>query len=114
MKWKNHTKNCKSKVALAAIKGQKTTNEPASEFGIHVRQINRWKKEVIDAIPEIFGSKKEQAIEVMESERDRLYQQVGRLLVEVDWLRKTQISERSITEKWSCINPMRKELSTQR
>lgn len=90
MKRKNHTKNFKTKVALAAIKGQKTINEIASEFGVHVSQVNRWKKEAIDALPEFFGSKKDQTIKGMESERDKLYQQIGKLQVEVDWLKKTQ------------------------
>ena len=88
MKRKNHTKNFKAKVALAAIKGQKTANEIASEFGIHVSQINRWKKEALEALPESFGSKKDKTIQDMESERDHLFQQIGKLQVEVDWLKK--------------------------
>ncbi len=88
MKRKNHTKNFKSKVALAAIKGQKTANEIASEFGVHVSQVNRWKKEAIEALPEVFGSKKDRTIEGMEAERDVLFQQIGKLQVEVDWLKK--------------------------
>lgn len=88
MKRKNHTKNFKAKVALAAIKGQKTTNELASEFGVHISQINRWKKEALEALPEVFGSKKDTTIKGMESERDLLFQQIGKLQVEVDWLKK--------------------------
>ncbi len=68
MKRKNHTKNFKSKVALAAIKGQKTTNEIASEFGVHISQMNRWKKEALEALPQVFGSKKDTTIKGMESE----------------------------------------------
>ena len=81
-------KSFKAKVALAAIKSQKTTNEIASEFGIHVSQVNRWKKEALDALPEAFGSKKDTTIQDMESERDHLFQQIGKLQVEVDWLKK--------------------------
>ena len=44
MKRKSYSKALKSKVAVAAIKGQKTVNEIASEFGVHVSQVNRWKK----------------------------------------------------------------------
>ncbi len=88
MKRKNHTKNFKAKVALAAIKGQKTANEIASEFGIHVSQVNRWKKEALEALPDVFGSKKDHTIKGMESERDLLFQQIGKLKVEVDWLKK--------------------------
>lgn len=88
MKRKNHTKNFKAKVALAAIKGQKTANEIASEFGVHVSQVNRWKKEALEALPESFGNKKDKTIQDMESERDHLFQQIGKLQVEVDWLKK--------------------------
>jgi transposase len=73
MKRKNHTKTFKAKVALAAIKGQKTTNEIASEFGVHISQVNRWKKEALEALealPEVFGSKKDTTIKGMETERD--------------------------------------------
>ncbi len=66
MKRKNHTKNFKAKVALAAIKGQKTTNEIASEFDVHSSQVNRWKKESLEALPEVFGSKKDTTIKGME------------------------------------------------
>jgi transposase len=74
MKRKHHTKNFKAKVALAAIKGQKTTNEIASEFGIHVIQVNRWKKEALETLPKAFGCKKYSTIKEMVSERNHLFQ----------------------------------------
>jgi transposase len=75
-------------VAVAAIKGQQTANEIASEFEVHVSQVNRWKKQALDAMPDIFGDSQAKAIRAMESERDRLFQQIGKLQVEVDWLKK--------------------------
>ena len=48
MKRKNYSKELKTKVALVAIKGNQTVNEIASEFGIHVSLVNRWKKAAID------------------------------------------------------------------
>jgi len=51
---------------LAAIKGQKTTNEIALEFGVHISQVNRWKKDALEALPEVFGSKKDTTIKGME------------------------------------------------
>jgi len=89
MKRKSYSKALKSKVAVAAIKGQKTVNEIASEFGVHVSKVNRWKKQVMDFIPEIFGTKKEKDRKDMEAERDNLFLQIGKLKVEVDWLKKT-------------------------
>ncbi len=54
MKRKRYSDKLKSQVALAAIKGDQTANEIASEFGIHVSQVYRWKKEAIDLLPELF------------------------------------------------------------
>lgn len=89
MKRKRYSKDLKAKVALTALKAQKTNNEIASEFAIHVTQINRWKQMAIDNLPDVFGAKHAKTIKAMESERDRLYQQIGKLQVELDWLKKT-------------------------
>ena len=78
----------KAKVALEAIKGQKTANELAQEFGIHVNQINLWKKQLLEAAPKVFSRGKDREAERIEQERDRLYRKVGQLQVEVDWLKK--------------------------
>jgi len=88
MSRKKHTKKFKSKVALAAIKGNQTTNEIASEFGVHASQVNRWKKEALDSLPEVFGNTKAKAEKEAEKERDLLYQKIGKLQVEVEWLKK--------------------------
>ena len=88
MKRKKYSKELKSKVALAAIKGNQTANEIASEFGIHVGLINRWKKEAIEALPLVFGNNQAKQNKETEKERDRLYQQIGKLQVELNWLKK--------------------------
>ena len=88
MKRKRYSNKLKSKVALAAIKGHQTANEIASEFGIHVSQVNRWKKEAIESLPSIFGDNKAKEAKAAELEKNRLYQQIGKLQVEVDWLKK--------------------------
>ena len=77
----------KAKVALEAIKGQKTANELAQEFGIHVNQINLWKKQLMEGAPKVFSRGKDRESERIEEERDRLYRKVGQLQVEVDWLK---------------------------
>ena len=51
MKRKSYNKDFKAKVALAAIKGQKTAAELASEYGVHVSQINIWKKQALEVLP---------------------------------------------------------------
>lgn len=88
MKRKKYSKAFKARVALAAIKGQKTANELASEYEVHVSQINTWKKQALDALPEVFGQGQQREADEREAERDRLYQQIGKLQVEVDWLKK--------------------------
>ena len=75
-------------MALAAIKGNQTANEIASEFGIHVSLVNRWKKEAIEALPLVFGNTQAKQSQEIEIERERLYQKVGKLQIELDWLKK--------------------------
>ena len=88
MKRKKFTKEFKAKVAVEAVKGQRTVNELAAEFGVHPSQIGLWKKQLLETAPEVFGSGKDREAERLEAERDRLYKKVGQLQVEVDWLKK--------------------------
>ena len=88
MKRKRYSNELKSKVALAAIKGDLTVNEIASEYGIHVSQVNRWKKEAIEMLPDLFSNKASRKTKDIEKEKDRLYQQIGKLQVEVEFLKK--------------------------
>jgi len=71
----------KAKVALEAIKGQKTTNELAQEFGIHVNQINLWKKLLMEPAPKVFSPGKDHEAERLTLELDRLYRKVGQLQI---------------------------------
>ena len=88
-KRKNYSDDFKARVALDAVKGQKTINELASEYGIHPNQIGQWRKKLIDGSSDVFSRGKNREAESHEAERDRLYQQIGKLQVEVDWLKKT-------------------------
>jgi len=85
---KKYSKELKARIALDAIKGQKTISELASEYGVHANQISRWKKQLFDAAPDIFTQGKDKEAEKKEFERDRLYKKVGQLQIEVDWLKK--------------------------
>ncbi len=85
---KTFTAEFKAKVAIEAVKGNKTINELASEFEIHPSQVQSWKKMLIDGCNDLFSGKKGKAEESVMQERDRLYAQVGRLAVELDWLKK--------------------------
>ncbi len=88
MKRRKFSDEFKAKVALEAIKGQRTANELAQEFGIHVNQINLWKKQFLEAAPRVFSRGRDREAERIERERDRLYRKVGQLQIEVDWLKK--------------------------
>ena len=88
MKRRKFSKEFKAKVALQAIKGQRTANELAQEFGVHVNQINLWKKKLLESAPEVFSTGKGQEAERLAAQRDILYRKVGQLQVEVDWLKK--------------------------
>ena len=88
MKRKQYTNEFRAKVALDAVKSQKTVSELASEYGVHASQINDWKKRLLDALPGVFNGKQQRQEEAHEAEKDRLYQQIGKLQVEVDWLKK--------------------------
>jgi transposase len=88
MKRRRFSQEFKAKVAPEGIKGQRTANELAQEFGIHANQIKLWKKQLLEAAPVVFSRGKDREAEALERERDRLYRKVGQLQVEVDWLKK--------------------------
>jgi len=88
MKRKKFSKEFKAKVALEALKGNKTINELATEYEVHSTQINSWKKELQKGAGEIFGGSKGKEVSHLETEKSRLFEQIGRLQVEVDWLKK--------------------------
>jgi transposase-like protein len=78
----------KAKVALAAAKGDKTLSELASQFGVYPNQISAWKKQLIDQLPELFEDGRKRREPDADVERSQLYEEIGRLKVELDWLKK--------------------------
>jgi putative transposase len=78
----------KAKVALAACRGDKTTAQLAAEYEVHVGQITAWKKQLLEGAPGLFqdGRRKHAAEEARSDEE--LYEQIGRLKMEVEWLKK--------------------------
>lgn len=78
----------KAKVALAAIKGDRTIADLSSEFGVHPNQIGKWKKQLLEGSPEVFARNHKRARQDEHELTDRLYQQIGQLKVELDWLKK--------------------------
>jgi transposase len=82
---KKHNAGFKAKVALAAIKGDRTIADLASEFGVHPNQISTWKKQLLAGAASVFEGGNT-AAEGTASEVDLLYRQIGQLKVENDFL----------------------------
>lgn len=85
---KSFTTEFKVKIALEAIKGQRTVNEIASQYGVHPNQVTQWKRQAIESLPEVFSTKRERDAEDEEALKAQLYQQIGQLKVELDWMKK--------------------------
>jgi len=78
----------KAKVALSACRGEKTTAQLASEYGVHASQVTAWKKQLLEGAAGLFeDGRSKQATEDAANDEE-LYEQIGRLKMEVEWLKK--------------------------
>lgn len=84
----SHDAAFKAKVALEAVKGEKTLSQIASEYGVHANQIGQWKKRFLKDLPALFSDRRKREGKEDEAEADELYRQIGQLKVELDWLKK--------------------------
>jgi transposase len=86
-KRKNHSKEFKAKVALSALKGDKTLTELSSLFEVHSNMINRWKNHAKKELPSVFTNKIDK-----DQDKDRLieelYRNIGKITTEHEWLKK--------------------------
>lgn len=86
---KSFTVEFKAKVALEAIRGEKTLNELASEHNVHPTQVSEWKREAISGVKEIFaGKKRGRKVSEGLAEVEALYGRIGHLTVQLEWLKK--------------------------
>lgn len=86
---KRYDKNFKAKVALEALRGEKTLQEIAIAYGVHPNMAANWKKQLLDGASEVFDkSEKDKAAESAERMQSLLYQQIGQLQVENEFLKK--------------------------
>jgi putative transposase len=84
-----HSAEFKAKAALEALKGLRTVNELAGQYQVHPTQISQWKRQVQEGAKELFANgrgKDNQEAEVVQA---KLYEEVGRLKMELDWIKKT-------------------------
>ena len=84
----NHSKEFKAKVALEAMKGMHTLSELAGRHKVHPTQIGQWKKQLLEGAPQLFERGYSSAIPDAEKLTAPLFQEIGRLKMEVDFLQK--------------------------
>jgi len=85
---KRFSKEFKAKVAFEALKGDRTMAELSSEFGVHVSQITKWKKELGEGIPDIFAGKGDPEGKSKDKLIEELYKRIGQIEVENNWFKK--------------------------
>jgi len=78
----------KAKVAVEAIKGLKTLAELSTEYKVHSNQISTWKKQLLTNAPELFQSEKKRRPKSEEEITAPLYEEIGRLKMDIKWLEK--------------------------
>jgi len=93
-KRKYHSSNFKAKVALEALKERETINQIATRYKVHPNMVTQWKRQLFESLPNCFNRKniKESKHEAL---TDSLYQQIGKLKVDLDWLKKKSEAIRS-------------------
>jgi transposase len=87
-KRKKYSSTEKAKIALDAIKSELTLAQITSKYGVHSTQVNTWKKQALAYLPDAFSDKNKQEVTTYETQLGELYEQIGRLKVENDFLKK--------------------------
>ena len=85
---KAHLPKFKAKVGLEALRGEKTVNPIGQEYGVHPVQVGQWKKEIQAQAKTIFEGRRGPKPIAAHQEPELLYSQIGKLKVELDWLKK--------------------------
>ena len=88
-KRKRHAASFKAKVALEAAKQSKTVAELAKAYQVHPVQISQWKKQLLDGVESLFRDGRRRDHDDGEVVQAELYERIGRLNMEVEWLKKS-------------------------
>jgi putative transposase len=104
---KSYTPEFKAQIVLEILKEEKTIAQIASEHGIHPNMLNRWKKQALENLPQLFSDEKK-AVETMKAEYENkiqdLYQKIGRLTTQLTWLKKNLASQLTRDERIALID----------
>jgi transposase-like protein len=87
-KRKQHSAAFKAQVALAALKGDRTVNELAAQYSVHPTLIHGWKKQLLAGAETLFANGTKGIAADTEAEKAELFEQIGRLKMELEWLKK--------------------------
>ncbi|MDY6972888.1 MAG: hypothetical protein SV775_11220 [Thermodesulfobacteriota bacterium] len=101
---RGHDGPFKAKVALEALKGEKSLAQLSSEFGVHANQISQWRKQLPKELPNLFSDRRKKQDRDQEDLISELYRQIGQLKVELDWLKK-KVPNAPVEEKRKLIDP---------
>ena len=85
---KTYTGAYKAKIVVEAIKGQQTINQLASKYGVHPNMITEWKKQALSGMPQVLSDRRGRDEKAEEELKAQLYQQIGQLKMELEWLKK--------------------------
>ena len=88
---KGYDATFKARVALEALKGEKTMAQLSSEFGVHTNQIRQWRDKLLKEVPNVFSDRRRRQEKEGEEMTSELYRQIGQLKVELEWLKKKSL-----------------------
>jgi transposase-like protein len=87
-KRRQHSPDLKARVGLEALKGIEPVHAIAAKYQIHPVQVSQWKKEIAEKLPEVFAGKADHDAEAAKEREKELYEEIGRLKMELEWLKK--------------------------
>jgi len=87
---RQHDASFKDKVALEALKGEKTVVQISSELKVHPKQIRQWRNHLLETLPDVFSTRRKTQEKEQEELEGELYRQIGQLKVGVEWLKKNR------------------------